>query len=91
MVRKRALVTGRVQGVFFRDSCRREAERLGVGGSARNLDDGRVEVIAEGADEAVEALIEWCRKGSPQSAVESVEVEDLGDGSSDAPAEFRAD
>ena len=91
MVRKRALVTGRVQGVFFRDSCRREAERLGVGGSARNLDDGRVEVIAEGADDAVEALIEWCRKGSPQSAVESVEVEDLGDGSSDAPAEFRAD
>ena len=91
MVRKRALVTGRVQGVFFRDSCRREAERLGVGGSARNLDDGRVEVIAEGADDAVEALIDWCRKGSPQSAVESVEVEDLGDGSSDAPAEFRAD
>lgn len=77
MVRKRALVSGRVQGVFFRDSCRREAERLGVRSSARNLDDGRVEVIAEGDGDAVEALIAWCRKGSSQARVESVEVEDL--------------
>ena len=84
MVRKRALVAGRVQGVFFRDSCRREAERLGVGGSARNLDDGRVEVIAEGDEDAVQALIEWCRKGSAQSKVESVEVEDLGEDDQDA-------
>ena len=80
MVRKRALVSGRVQGVFFRDSCRREAQRLGVAGSARNLDDGRVEVIAEGEEGAVQALIEWCREGTPQAKVQSLEVEDLGEG-----------
>ena len=79
-VRKRVLVSGRVQGVFYRDSCRREAERLGVAGSASNLDDGRVEVIAEGDEGAVQELIEWCRRGSPQSEVESVDVEDLGEG-----------
>ena len=91
MARKRALVSGTVQGVFFRDSCRREAQRLGVGGSARNLEDGRVEVVAEGDDDAVQALIDWCRKGSAQAKVESVEVEDLGDGGTDGPGEFRAD
>lgn len=89
-VRKRALVSGRVQGVFFRDSCRREAERVGVTGSARNLDDGRVEVIAEGDEDAVEALIDWCREGSPQSQVKSVEVEDLGTGE-DSTGSFLTD
>ena len=89
-VRKRVLVSGRVQGVFFRDSCRREAERLGVSGSARNLDDGRVEVIAEGDENAVRTLIDWCRRGSPQSEVESVDVEDLGKGEKTAGG-FRTD
>ena len=89
-VRKRVLVSGRVQGVFYRDSCRREAERLGVAGSASNLDDGRVEVIAEGDEGAVQELIEWCRRGSPQSRVDSVEVEDLGEKGSPA-TRFRTD
>ncbi len=76
-VAKRVLVSGRVQGVFFRDSCRREAERLGVSGAARNLADGRVEVLASGAEAAVDRLIEWCRQGPPYASVDSVEVEEV--------------
>jgi acylphosphatase len=75
-VRKRVLVSGRVQGVFFRDSARREAESQGLGGSAKNLDDGRVEVILEGDEEAVERVIEWCRSGPDHADVDSVEVAD---------------
>lgn len=75
-IRKRALVSGRVQGVFFRDSCRRYAEEQGVAGSARNLSDGRVEVIAEGEPEAVERVIEWCRSGPQWADVDSVDVTD---------------
>ena len=87
---RRILVSGRVQGVFYRDSCRKQAERLGVAGSARNLDDGRVEVIASGPDEAVSELIEWCRKGPPQASVDSVEVAEL-DASSTPDGGFRTD
>jgi acylphosphatase len=75
-VAKRILVSGRVQGVFYRDSCRREAERLGLTGSARNLDDGRVEVIAEGDEDAVQELIDWCRTGPSHADVDDVEVTD---------------
>ena len=89
-VRKRVLVAGRVQGVFFRDSCRKEAERLGVTGSASNLDDGRVEVIAEGEEDAVEALIQWCREGPRHASVSDVQVEDLGQGDSQGGG-FRTD
>ncbi|MFN2389900.1 MAG: acylphosphatase [Actinomycetota bacterium] len=69
------MVAGRVQGVFFRDSCRRAAESEGVSGSARNLPDGRVEVILEGAPDPVERMVEWCRRGPSHAVVESVEVE----------------
>jgi acylphosphatase len=68
VVRKRVLVSGRVQGVFFRDTCRRLATRLGVRGWVRNLADGRVEAVFEGPPEAVHRLVEWARQG-PQSAV----------------------
>lgn len=74
MVRRRALVSGRVQGVFFRDSCSREARRLGVAGLARNLNDGRVEVVAEGDEAAVDQLIAWCRRGPSRAHVTGVEV-----------------
>lgn len=74
---KRILVSGRVQGVFFRDSCRQEAHRLGLSGLARNLDDGRVEVIASGEEDAVAELIAWCREGPPHASVDTVDVEDL--------------
>lgn len=74
MERVRLLVRGRVQGVWFRDSCREEAERLGVAGWARNLPDGSVEVVAEGGGDAVDALVAWCRAGPPQARVTDVEV-----------------
>lgn len=67
-IRRRVVVEGRVQGVFFRDSCRRQASAAGAAGWARNLDDGRVEVVVEGAPEAVERVVEWCRSG-PSGAV----------------------
>ena len=75
-IRRRLLVSGQVQGVFYRDSCRQEAEGKGITGSARNLSDGRVEVILEGAEEAVGRMIEWCRRGSDMARVDSVEVEE---------------
>ncbi len=75
-VRRRLLVSGDVQGVFFRDSCKRRAEKEGVAGSARNLPDGRVEVVLEGEPEAVDAVAHWCREGPPHAQVTSVEVLD---------------
>ncbi|HEU4659008.1 MAG TPA: acylphosphatase [Capillimicrobium sp.] len=67
-MRRRVIVSGRVQGVFFRDSAREEAERLGVHGWIRNLDDGKVEAVLEGDADAVEELIAWMRRGGPPRA-----------------------
>jgi acylphosphatase len=60
-------ISGRVQGVGFRESCRREAQRLGVAGTVRNLGDGSVEAVFEGAAPAVDGMVAWCRRG-PRSA-----------------------
>jgi acylphosphatase len=70
-------VAGRVQGVFYRASTRARANALGVTGHARNLKDGRVEVLACGDAAAVEALCRWLWQGSPTSSVTAVEVEVL--------------
>jgi acylphosphatase len=70
------VIDGRVQGVFFRDSCRREAAAAGVAGWVRNRDDGRVEAVFEGDETAVERLVAWCRHGPPRAAVTSVSVRD---------------
>ena len=75
-VRRRVLVSGRVQGVFFRDGARRRAEDEGLAGSARNLDGGRVEVVLEGDPDAVERVIEWCRSGTEAASVDRVDVEE---------------
>lgn len=72
--RVRVVISGRVQNVFFRVSTEREARRLGIGGSVRNLEDGTVEAIFEGLASAVDAAIEWCRVGPDRARVESVEV-----------------
>jgi acylphosphatase len=69
---RRFLVTGKVQGVFFRQSARLEAERLGLRGSARNLADGSVEVWAQGGAAALEALLQWLRRGPPHARVDAV-------------------
>jgi acylphosphatase len=74
VVRRRLLISGLVQGVYFRDSVRREAAVSGVLGFARNLADGRVEVALEGEPAAVERVVEWCRKGPPQARVDAVEI-----------------
>ncbi|MEZ0469453.1 acylphosphatase [Luteimonas salinilitoris] len=69
----RFLVSGKVQGVFFRASTREQAQRLGLHGYAKNLADGRVEVLAAGDAGAIDALAEWLKRGPPQARVESVE------------------
>ncbi len=70
------LISGRVQGVGFRYHAAAEALRLEVAGWVRNEPDGRVAVHAEGADEAVEQLVRWCRSGPPSAQVERVDVRD---------------
>ena len=76
VVRVRAVVTGRVQGVFYRDSCRSQATRLGVRGSVKNLADGSVEVVAEGDRARVQELLAWCRTGPPRAIVTGITVSD---------------
>ncbi|HZA77616.1 MAG TPA: acylphosphatase [Acidimicrobiales bacterium] len=77
VVRVRVVVVGRVQGVWFRESCRREANRLGVIGWVHNLPDGRVEIEAQGAKAAVDALVAWAHRGPRLAVVESVTVDSL--------------
>ena len=74
--RRHVRAHGRVQGVFFRDSVRREAERRGVAGWARNCSDGTVEAVFEGPAEAVEAMVEACRRGPGHAEVSSLDVVD---------------
>jgi acylphosphatase len=76
MIRRQVRITGRVQGVFFRDSCRREAERRQVAGWVTNADDGSVQAVFEGTADAVEAMIAWCRRGPSAATVDRVEVTD---------------
>lgn len=73
-VRRRVFVAGQVQGVFFRHSCQKEAESRDVSGWAGNNPDGRVEVVLEGAEDAVAEMVEWCGHGPPWAEVSSVEV-----------------
>ena len=69
----RCFVSGRVQGVWYRGSAQDKARDLGVRGYARNLVDGRVEVVACGEEDAVEALVRWLNKGPPMARVTGVE------------------
>ena len=71
--RTRVVVHGRVQGVFFRDSTKEEAERRGVGGWVTNRDDGSVEAVFEGEPNAVQAMVDFCREGPSAADVERVE------------------
>jgi acylphosphatase len=73
--RLRLVAAGRVQGVFYRQSTVDAAARLGLRGWVRNLPDGRVEALAEGPRAALEALLDFCRRGPPAARVERVEVE----------------
>jgi acylphosphatase len=75
MAAARFLISGRVQGVFFRASARDEAQRLGLDGYAKNLDDGRVEVLAAGDAAALDALEHWLHQGPPLARVDAVRRE----------------
>ncbi len=74
VARKRVIVHGRVQGVFFRDTTRRMAESRGVAGWVRNNSDGSVEAVFEGPEEPVDALVRFAREGPRGAVVESVDV-----------------
>jgi acylphosphatase len=75
-IRRRIVVHGRVQGVFFRDSVRQRARAMGVHGRVRNRPDGTVEAVFEGPPDAVEALVRFCEAGPRGARVSRVEVAD---------------
>jgi acylphosphatase len=88
MICRRSFVTGRVQGVFYRATCVRKAQSMGISGFARNLNDGRVEVLACGEPAAVEGFIAWLWEGSAASKVAAVDTVDVEPASVQCPAGF---
>jgi acylphosphatase len=74
VVRRRVILTGHVQGVFFRASVKEAAQNEGVAGWASNLADGSVEVVLEGPEAAVESVLGYCRTGPVNARVDSAEV-----------------
>ena len=74
MIRRRVTVSGRVQGVFFRETVRRRAESARLAGWVRNNSDGTVEAVFEGEQKPVERLVDWCREGPRGARVEWVDV-----------------
>jgi acylphosphatase len=73
-IRAHVFVTGRVQGVYFRQNTKQVATRHGIAGWVRNLDDGRVEAIFEGDETSINEVIEWCHVGPPKAQVDDVTV-----------------
>ena len=88
MVCKKCLVGGRVQGVFYRATAAGRARELGIRGYARNLADGRVEVVAHGDEVVVGTFVSWLWTGSSASKVTSVEVSDIAPDSVPLSADF---
>jgi acylphosphatase len=74
---KHVYIEGKVQGVYFRDSTREQALKLGITGWVRNLPDGRVEAVFQGEEDKLKKMLEWCWQGSPMSRVDDVYVEDM--------------
>ena len=88
LAKARLAITGRVQGVFYRQSTREFAQSLGLAGWVRNQDDGSVAVEAVGARAQLERLVAWCRKGPPSARVDDVQVEWLEPSASERGAGF---
>jgi|TARA_B100001971_G_C17955539_1_gene414743 acylphosphatase len=84
MKTNKIIISGTVQGVFFRNFVKEQAEKLGLKGFARNLDDGRVEVIVEGRDENVNEMVKKCKQGPAQSEIKEIEQEELNHQSFDS-------
>jgi acylphosphatase len=74
LIRRRVIVHGRVQGVFFRDSARQRAQSRGVSGWVRNNPDGTLEAVFEGGSDDVDAMVRFCQQGPRGASVERVEV-----------------
>jgi acylphosphatase len=89
LICKKCVVAGRVQGVFYRGTAARRAQELAVRGYARNLADGRVEVLACGEEEAVRTFVSWLWTGSTASKVTSVDVIDVAPDSVQVTASFQ--
>ncbi len=75
MKRAHVFISGKVQGVFFRATTRKEAQKRGVNGWVKNLSDGRVEAVFEGEEDEIQEMIEFCHKGPERANVEDIEVE----------------
>ena len=75
MYQAHLIISGRVQGVFYRASCQDVAVKYGLNGWVKNLPDGKVEVLVQGEKDKIEKLIEWCKKGPPSAKVSDVKVE----------------
>ena len=80
MPARHIVVTGTVQGVFFRASAKKEADSLGIHGWVRNAKDGSVEIHAEGSDPALDHFIEWCSRGPQTANVHEITVEEADEG-----------
>lgn len=76
MQRVHVIITGRVQGVLFRANTKKQAELIGVKGWVRNLDDDKVEVVAEGTEEQIKRFIMYCRIGPDEARVDDVEIDE---------------
>ena len=79
MISRRLKITGRVQGVFYRESMRQRANQLGVTGWVRNCADGSVEAVVQGDASAVGQMIEWAQRGPESARVDKVDTESVGD------------
>ena len=90
MVCRKCLVSGRVQGVYYRATAAQRAKELALRGYARNLPDGRVEVLACGEEQAVNAFIKWLWIGSSAARVTAVEVSEVGAEAAQGARGFRA-
>ena len=90
MICRRSFVSGRVQGVFYRATCVRKANELALTGFARNLPDGRVEVLACGDEDAVQQFVGWLWEGSPASKVTDVATEHANPADAHRAAGFRS-
>lgn len=75
MIRVHLLISGIVQGVYYRQSTKRQAQKLDLKGWVRNLEDGRVEALVEGEKDKIEELIKWCHQGPSNAKVDNVEID----------------
>lgn len=73
----RIIISGKVQGVYYRQSTREKSMQLGISGIVKNLTNGSVELIASGTADQLNNLIEWCKQGPPKAVVSSIEFEEL--------------